>query len=173
LDVMVQAQVLALLRDLVRERAAGMLLISHDLSVLAEMCDRAAVMYAGRIVEQAPVEQIFDAPAHPYTQGLLQTRRDLRTGAAGTPLFQIPGSPPTPGTEPPGCPFAPRCTRATQVCTDTDPPLEPVSADPVSADPVSADHRAACHHPGAADTPADVPTRAPAASGPGGAGERP
>jgi oligopeptide/dipeptide ABC transporter ATP-binding protein len=163
LDVSTQAEILALIGELREGMRSGFLWITHDMGVVAELADWAAVMYAGRIVEQAPVEQIFDAPAHPYTQGLLQTRRDLRTGAAGTPLFQIPGSPPAPGTEPPGCPFAPRCPRATQVCTDTDPPLEPVSAD----------HRAACHHPGAADTPAEAPTRAPAASGPGGAGERP
>jgi oligopeptide/dipeptide ABC transporter ATP-binding protein len=163
LDVSTQAEILELIGELREGMRSGFLWITHDMGVVAELADWAAVMYAGRIVEQAPVEQIFDAPAHPYTQGLLQTRRDLRTGAPGTPLFQIPGSPPAPGTEPAGCPFAPRCRRATQVCTDTDPLLEPVSAE----------HRAACHHPGASDAPADAPTRAPAASGPGGAGERP
>ena len=113
LDVSTQAEILALIGELREGMRSGFLWITHDMGVVAELADWAAVMYAGRIVEQAPVEQIFDAPAHPYTQGLLRTRRDLRAGAAGTPLFQIPGAPPTPGEEPPGCPFAPRCSRAT------------------------------------------------------------
>ena len=152
LDVSTQAEILALIGELREGMRSGFLWITHDMGVVAELADWAAVMYAGRIVEQASVEQIFDAPAHPYTQGLLQTRHDLRAGAAGTPLFQIPGAPPAPGDEPAGCPFSPRCPRATQVCAESDPPLEPISAS----------HRVACHHPG----PSVAAGPAPAASAP-------
>jgi oligopeptide/dipeptide ABC transporter ATP-binding protein len=110
------------------------------MGVVAELADWAAVMYAGRIVEHGTVDEIFDAPAHPYTQGLLQTRRDLRSGAIGAPLFQIPGSPPSPEALPSGCPFRPRCPRATGVCAEQDPPLRPLTD--------GAAHAAACHHPG-------------------------
>jgi peptide/nickel transport system ATP-binding protein len=137
LDVSTQAEILALIGELRARMRSGFLWITHDMGVVAELADWAAVMYAGRIVEQGPVETIFDAPAHPYTQGLLQTRRDLRSGAVGSPLFQIPGSPPAPGEEPPGCPFAPRCPRVTAVCEQIGPRLEPVQAG----------HQAACHHP--------------------------
>ena len=163
LDVSTQAEILALIGELREGMRSGFLWITHDMGVVAELADWAAVMYAGRIVEQAPVEQIFDAPAHPYTQGLLRTRQDLRAGAAGTPLFQIPGAPPAPGEEPPGCPFAPRCSRATEVCADVDPSLEPVSAG----------HLAACHHPATPDPAAGTPAGAQAGSGQGGEGERP
>ena len=145
LDVSTQAEILALIGDLRERMRSGFLWITHDMGVVAELADWAAVMYAGRIVEQGPVEAIFDAPAHPYTQGLLQTRRDLRSGPAGSPLFQIPGSPPAPGDEPGGCPFTPRCTRGTQVCSQVNPALEPVG------DGHQAGHEAACHHPGRPD----------------------
>ncbi len=147
LDVSTQAEILALIGELQEGMRSGFLWITHDMGVVAELADWAAVMYAGRIVEQAPVEQIFDAPAHPYTRGLLRTRQDLRSGAAGTPLFQIPGAPPSPGDEPRGCPFAPRCPSATQICADVDPVLEPVAAG----------HEAACHHPAAAGAQAGRP----------------
>jgi len=159
LDVSTQAEILALIGELREGMRSGFLWITHDMGVVAELADWAAVMYAGRIVEQAPVQQIFDAPAHPYTQGLLQTRRDLRSGAAGTPLFQILGAPPAPGDEPAGCPFSPRCPRATDVCAESDPPLEPVAAG----------HRAACHHPGPSGAPGETP--APAAAAPAAEGE--
>ena len=155
LDVSTQAEILALIGELRESMRSGFLWITHDMGVVAELADWAAVMYAGRIVEQAPVGRIFDAPAHPYTQGLLRTRQDLRSGVAGTPLFQIPGAPPGPGEEPPGCPFAPRCPRVTAVCTEIDPVLEPVAAG----------HRAACHHPATAGSPA--------ATAPGGEGAWP
>jgi peptide/nickel transport system ATP-binding protein len=125
--------------------------ITHDMGVVAELADWAAVMYAGRIVEQGPVEAIFDAPAHPYTRGLLQTRRDLRSGSAGAPLFQIPGSPASAADAPGGCAFRPRCPLATQVCEDLDPVLAPAgqagsagSAGPAGPDRLG--HLAACHH---------------------------
>jgi peptide/nickel transport system ATP-binding protein len=145
LDVSTQAEILALIGELRARMRSGFLWITHDMGVVAELADWAAVMYAGRIVEQGPVETIFDAPAHPYTQGLLQTRRDLRTGVVGSPLFQIPGSPPAPGEESAGCPFAPRCPRVTVVCEQLEPRLEPVRTA----------HHAACHHPSpAASAPA-------------------
>jgi len=145
LDVSTQAEILALIGELRRRMRSGFLWITHDMGVVAELADWAAVMYAGRIVEQGPVETIFDSPAHPYTEGLLRTRRDLRSGPVGAPLFQIPGSPPSPGEEPAGCAFAPRCSRATQVCAEVDPGLEPVRRD--VGEGGSFGHEAACHHP--------------------------
>jgi len=151
LDVSTQAEILSLIGDLQARTRSGFLWITHDMGVVAELADSAAVMYAGRIVEIGPVERIFDSPAHPYTEGLLQTRRDLRTGPVGVPLFQIPGSPPTPGQEPEGCPFRPRCLRATQVCADVNPALEPVGGPAVAGYPVGryspGKHLRACHHP--------------------------
>jgi len=148
LDVSTQAEILALIGELRARMRSGFLWITHDMGVVAELADWAAVMYAGRIVEQGPVEAIFDGPAHPYTEGLLATRRDLRSGAPGAPLFQIPGSPPGPGEEPPGCAFAPRCPRATTICTEVDPPLEPAGSAGVAG--LAGGHQAACHHPATA-----------------------
>jgi len=146
LDVSTQAEILGLVGDLRVRMRSGILWITHDMGVVAELADWAAVMYAGQIVETGQVEQIFDAPAHPYTLGLLQTRRDLRSGPVGAPLYQIRGSPPAPGEEPDGCPFRPRCPRATQVCADVNPGLEPVG----TSDWPGYAHMAACHHPGTA-----------------------
>ncbi len=115
LDVTIQAQILDLLQELRRERNMALVLITHDLGVVAENCERVAVMYAGRIVEEAPVAQLFDEPAHPYTQGLLDALPPLYGDRA--PLAAIPGSVPEPGAMPPGCAFAPRCPRARTVCT--------------------------------------------------------
>jgi peptide/nickel transport system ATP-binding protein len=151
LDVSTQAEILALIGELRERIRSGFLWVTHDMGVVAELADRAAVMYAGRIVEQAPVGQVFDAPAHPYTQGLLRTRQDLRSGVAGTPLFQIPGAPPGPGEEPEGCPFAPRCPRASAVCSAADPILEPVAAGRSVGE-----HRVACHHPATAGAAVDA-----------------
>ena len=151
LDVSTQAEILRLIGELQAHTRSGVLWITHDMGVVAELADSAAVMYAGRIVEEGPVGQIFDAPSHPYTEGLLQTRRDLRTGPVGVPLFQIPGSPPTPGEELSGCPFRPRCSRATQVCADVNPALEPVGGAAIAAysfgSQSPAKHLRACHHP--------------------------
>jgi oligopeptide/dipeptide ABC transporter ATP-binding protein len=148
LDVSTQAEILRLIGELRARMRSGFLWITHDMGVVAELADWAAVMYAGRIVEQGPVSAIFDAPAHPYTQGLLATRRDLRSGSPGAPLFQIPGSPPAPGEEPPGCPFAPRCTRATTICAEVDPAMERVRGE--GEGHCAGEHEAACHHPAAA-----------------------
>jgi oligopeptide/dipeptide ABC transporter ATP-binding protein len=110
LDVTIQAQILELLRSLQQERGMAILLITHDLGVVAENADVAAVMYASRIVEHANVEQLFDNPQHPYTQGLFRAVPKL--GAKASRLEAIPGMVPNPGKFPPGCKFHPRCAVA-------------------------------------------------------------
>jgi peptide/nickel transport system ATP-binding protein len=124
LDVMVQAQVLDLLSSLVADLGLGVVFISHDLSVLAATCDRVAVMYAGRIVEQGSASDVFVRPLHPYARALSaafprigDTR--FRYAPAG-----VPGDPPFPGDLPTGCPFHPRCPNADDVCTSSEPSLE-------------------------------------------------
>jgi peptide/nickel transport system ATP-binding protein len=123
LDVMVQAQVLDVLGGLVKDLGVGMVFISHDLSVLSSACDRIAVMYAGRIVEEGPAGEVFDNPQHPYVAALAgafprigDTR--YRYAPAG-----LPGDPPFPGDLPSGCPFHPRCPRAVDSCSDAEPEL--------------------------------------------------
>ena len=106
LDVTIQAQILDLLRDLQRKMGLGLLLITHDLGVVAEMADRVAVMYAGRIVEEAPVEALFTDPKHPYTRGLMAS---MPGGDPGARLKAIQGTVPALGELPSGCAFAPRC----------------------------------------------------------------
>jgi len=113
LDVTVQAQILELLRDMKREFGISLLLITHDLGVVAETADRVAIMYAGRIVEQGPVRQIFRNPLHPYTQGLLAS---IPGGAAGSRLHAISGSVPNLSSLPVGCSFAPRCNYRMPQC---------------------------------------------------------
>jgi oligopeptide/dipeptide ABC transporter ATP-binding protein len=113
LDVTVQAQILDLLRDMKREFGISLLLITHDLGVIAETADRVAIMYAGRIVEQGPVREVFRQPAHPYTQGLLAS---IPGGHAGTRLHAIDGSVPNLGALPRGCSFAPRCAARLPQC---------------------------------------------------------
>jgi oligopeptide/dipeptide ABC transporter ATP-binding protein len=120
LDVTIQAQILELLRDIRARTGMGMILITHDLGVVAETCDRVVVMYAGRVVEQAPVEQLFDDPRHPYTQGLL--RAVPRLGAADEPLAGIPGTVPSATDWPTGCRFRTRCPFAWERC-ETEPAL--------------------------------------------------
>jgi peptide/nickel transport system ATP-binding protein len=115
LDATIQAQILDLLRRLQQETGMALVLISHDLGVVADMCSRVCVMYAGRIVEQAPSDQLFVRPAHPYTQGLLAALPDM-VGPRRR-LEAIPGSVPEPWNLPPGCAFAPRCNQATAECT--------------------------------------------------------
>jgi peptide/nickel transport system ATP-binding protein len=113
LDVTIQAQILELLRDLQKRLGLSLLLITHDLGVVAEMAERVAVMYAGRIVEEAPVAALFADPKHPYTRGLLAS---IPGGAPGTKLAAIPGTVPTPGSLPPGCCFTPRCPSRFDPC---------------------------------------------------------
>ena len=118
LDVTVQAEILDLLRDMRRSFHVSMLLITHDLGVIAAMADRVAVMYCGRIVEQAPVAVLFASPSHPYTRGLIAS---IPGGQPGTRLTAIPGTVPALGHLPPGCAFAPRCPNRFEPC-DTQPP---------------------------------------------------
>jgi peptide/nickel transport system ATP-binding protein len=120
LDVMVQAQVLALLRQLVRERGVGMMLISHDLAVLADFCDRVAVMYAGRIVEEGPGEALFTAAAHPYAKALAGAFPVIGDMASRRAPRGLPGDPPDPRDLPAGCPFHPRCPVAVAECERLD-----------------------------------------------------
>ena len=117
LDVMVQAQVLDLLSGLVRDLGVGMLIISHDLSVLAGLCDRIVVMYAGRIVESGPAGAVFDAPLHPYAAALSAAFPKVGDPAARFAPSGLPGDPPDPAALPPGCSFAPRCPRAVDACS--------------------------------------------------------
>ncbi|MFF9629538.1 ABC transporter ATP-binding protein [Streptomyces fradiae] len=131
LDVTVQAQVMELLAELRRELGMGLILITHDLGVVADVADRIAVMYAGRIVETAPVHDLYKAPAHPYTQGLLDSIP--RLDQKGRELYAIKGLPPSLTAIPPGCPFHPRCPRARDVCRTDVPPLYEVPGDRHSA----------------------------------------
>jgi peptide/nickel transport system ATP-binding protein len=122
LDVSVQAQVLDLLRRLCRERGTAIMLVTHDMGVIAETADRIAVMYAGRVVEVGHVDDVLNRPAHPYTLGLMGSIPMI--GAAETRrLSQIPGAMPRPGSLPTGCPFHPRCDRAGDACRSELPPL--------------------------------------------------
>ncbi|MBP7065442.1 ABC transporter ATP-binding protein [Ferrovibrio sp.] len=132
LDVTVQAQILDLLRDLQRDTGTAILLISHDMGVIAEMADKVAVMYAGRVVEEAPVAALFEAPQHPYTIGLLGSIP--RLDSEQERLAAIEGSVPDPMAPPPGCRFAPRCPFAEAECQGVAPPLREIAAD----------HRVAC-----------------------------
>ncbi|MEW1723938.1 ABC transporter ATP-binding protein [Streptomyces sp. NPDC093109] len=121
LDVTVQAQVMDLLAELRRELDMGLILITHDLGVVADVADRIAVMYAGRIVETAPVHDIYRAPAHPYTRGLLESIP--RLDQKGRELYAIKGLPPNLLHIPPGCAFNPRCPMAQDICRTEVPPL--------------------------------------------------
>jgi peptide/nickel transport system ATP-binding protein len=132
LDVVIQAQVLQLLEQLRERLGLALILISHDLGVLAETCDRIAVMYAGRIVETGPVSAVFDSPQHPYTKRLLDSLPVI--GGARGIAAPIPGGPPDPDDMPTGCRFAPRCPYAAEKCAE-DPRLREVAPG----------HAAACH----------------------------
>jgi peptide/nickel transport system ATP-binding protein len=126
LDVTIQAQILDLLRRLQQKMGLALLLITHDLGVVAEMADRVAVMYAGRIVEEAPVKALFDDPKHPYTRGLMAS---MPGGAPGARLKAIQGTVPALGQLPPGCAFAPRCPERFEPCDSAPPPTTVVGAD--------------------------------------------
>jgi oligopeptide/dipeptide ABC transporter ATP-binding protein len=121
LDVTIQAQILALLRALQGEFRLSILLITHDLGVVAEMCENVLVMYAGRIVEKSRTQSLFARPLHPYTAGLIAAAP--RRARKGERLLAIPGVVPPPGLRGQGCSFAPRCPRATALCTRETPPL--------------------------------------------------
>lgn len=123
LDVMVQAQVLDVLSGLVHELGVGMLMISHDLSVLADLCDRIVVMYGGRVIEQGPSKLVFGEALHPYAGALSAAFPRVGDPAARFAPSGLPGDPPDPADLPPGCSFAPRCPRAIDECTRSVPEL--------------------------------------------------
>jgi oligopeptide/dipeptide ABC transporter ATP-binding protein len=125
LDVTIQAQILSLLRDLQRHFEMAVLLITHDMGIVAENTHRIMVMYAGQIVEQSPTAPLFEHRLHPYTEALLGcVPRLYAEGASSDRLVSIPGAPPDLATLPPGCRFAPRCPQARDLCTDALPRLE-------------------------------------------------
>jgi oligopeptide/dipeptide ABC transporter ATP-binding protein len=124
LDVTVQASYLALLKDIQRRTDLSILFITHDFGVVARMCDRVAVMYAGKVVEQAATAELFDRPAHPYTEALLNSVPDARRAA--TRLVSIDGSPPSIYAPRMGCPFAPRCRDVMSRCAEEFPPAREV-----------------------------------------------
>jgi peptide/nickel transport system ATP-binding protein len=138
LDVTVQAQILDLMRDLKRRAGAAIMLITHDLGVVAEVAEHVVVMYAGRKVEEAPARRLFGSPRHPYTQGLLGAVPKLGSSLAGhaTRLEEIPGLVPSLKRRIDGCVFAGRCPRATDVCRKAAPALQDKAAG----------HWVACHH---------------------------
>jgi peptide/nickel transport system ATP-binding protein len=138
LDVMVQAQVLDLLGDLVRDLGLGLVVISHDLSVLGSTCDRVAVMYAGRVVEQGPSAEVLDRACHPYARALSSAFPTIGDVTARYAPRGLPGDPPWPGDLPTGCPFHPRCPEAVEVCSSEDVLLRPCGPA----------HDAACVHVG-------------------------
>ena len=121
LDVTIQAQVLDLMKDLIDRRHMSMLLITHDLGVVAEVCDDVAVMYAGKIVEIGSANEVFNATAHPYTEGLFDSLPNLKE--RGEELVPIKGLMPDPMNLPEGCAFAPRCPYATEQCSKQGPEL--------------------------------------------------
>jgi len=135
LDVTIQAQILALLKELQREFGMAVILITHDLGVVAQMVDRVLVMYAGRVVEEGEVERVFAAPSHPYTRLLLESIPSLDHERDRLPA--IPGMVPSLSELPPGCRFHPRCPLAMDRCRVASPALDPVPGEP-------AGHRAAC-----------------------------
>jgi peptide/nickel transport system ATP-binding protein len=130
LDVMVQAQILELLDSLCRDFGLALLLVTHDLPVVAQLCDRAAVMYAGEIVERGPVDALFHEPRHPYTRLLFAATPDLHGN--GTPV-SIPGAPPRLDQPLEGCPFQPRCDRAFARCVDERPLLRSLDGERAAA----------------------------------------
>ena len=135
LDVTVQAQILALLKELTEQTEAALILITHDLGVVARYADRVAVMYGGRIVEMAEAKELYANPAHPYTVGLMASIPGIE-GDAGTRLITIDGQPPDLAYLPTGCAFAPRCQHAHEACRGRIPGLDPVLQTP--------SHRSAC-----------------------------
>ncbi|MBX3291957.1 MAG: ABC transporter ATP-binding protein [Acidobacteria bacterium] len=134
LDVTIQAQILELIKDLKARLGTSVILITHDLGVVAGMTDKIIVMYAGKVFEQAPTRELFSRPANPYTKGLLRSVPDPAY-EQGEPLYQIPGLPPDVAHLPPGCPFAERCDRAEDICRREFPPFVEINAQ----------HHSLCH----------------------------
>jgi oligopeptide transport system ATP-binding protein len=134
LDVTTQAQILQLIRDLKERTGTSVILVTHDLGVIAGMADRVIVMYAGKIFEQAPTRELFGRPANPYTVGLLKSVPDP-AHETGTELYQIPGQPPDVSHLPLGCPFQERCYRVADICRVEFPPFVQINED----------HQTLCH----------------------------
>ena len=134
LDVTIQAQILELIKDLKARMETSVVLITHDLGVVAGMADKVIVMYAGKVFEQAPTRELFATPANPYTKGLLRSVPDP-AHKRGTDLYQIPGLPPDVVNLPPGCTFAERCERAEDICRRDFPPFVEINED----------HHSLCH----------------------------
>jgi oligopeptide/dipeptide ABC transporter ATP-binding protein len=126
LDVTIQAQYLKLLRDIQREHGLALIFITHNLGIVARMCDSVAVMYAGRVIESGPVRQIFNAPAHPYTQALIESIP--RLGGGPERLTAIDGQPPDLAVLPKGCSFQARCPRVIDRCREDEPPVTDLTA---------------------------------------------
>jgi oligopeptide transport system ATP-binding protein len=134
LDVTIQAQILELIKDLKERMGTSVILITHDLGVVAGMTDKIIVMYAGKVFEQAPTKELFSTPANPYTRGLLKSVPDP-AHEEGTELYQIPGLPPDVAHLPPGCPFQERCYRVEEICRKEFPPFVQINED----------HHSLCH----------------------------
>ena len=134
LDVTIQAQILELIKDLKERMATSVILITHDLGVVAGMTDNIIVMYAGKVFEQAPTMELFATPANPYTKGLLRSVPDP-AHEEGTELYQIPGLPPDVAHLPPGCPFQERCYRVEDICRREFPPFVQINEN----------HHSLCH----------------------------
>ncbi|MFJ8645061.1 ABC transporter ATP-binding protein [Streptomyces sp. NPDC093546] len=137
LDVMIQAQILRLIERLVAEQGIALMMISHDLSVLADTCDRLAVMYAGRVVEEGPARAVYAAARHPYARALSAAFPRVGDPASRFAPRGLPGDPPDPAALPPGCAFHPRCPVAVEACASHEPPLAEAAPG----------HRSACLFP--------------------------
>jgi len=135
LDATIQAQILDLIRAIQKEHGMALVLISHDLGIVSDLCERIVVMYAGRVVETSPADALFDGPRHPYTAGLLGALPEL--DGPRQRLVAIPGNVPSPAALPPGCAFAPRCPRMQADCLGSVPPLASIAHG----------HMVACRHP--------------------------
>ncbi|HEY4199599.1 MAG TPA: ABC transporter ATP-binding protein [Devosiaceae bacterium] len=137
LDVTIQAQIVDLVKELRQRLGMSVVWITHDLALIAGLADRICVLYAGTVVEDAPVDDLFAEPSHPYTRGLLASIPRMETAEMAR-LNSIGGTPPEPGRRPAGCPFAPRCPLAEDICRAVVPALEPLRGQPTA-------HRVACH----------------------------
>lgn len=132
LDVTIQAQILDILRSLAKEIDTSIIIITHDLGVIAETCKNLIVMYGGMIMEKGVVEDIFKSPQHPYTRGLMHSIPKVQSGEKDR-LIPIPGSPPDLMNPPKGCPFSPRCPHVMQICTESVPPVYKISESQTSS----------------------------------------
>ena len=125
LDVTIQDQIIRQMRELKEQHGTSIIFITHDLGVIAELCEKVEVMYGGLIMEEAPIDELFEHPSHPYTLGLLESMPSIQQDKAER-LIPIPGSPPDMTNPPAGCPFAPRCRYARKICAAELPELQPV-----------------------------------------------